>query len=71
MKRAEKNYVGFGIAHKVEPLGVVEETWLDGEVHQVDAYRGVDRWLWVRLKPNPGFAIGRLHWCKRYGSGRH
>lgn len=26
-------------------------------------------WMYVRLRPNPGFRIGSFHWCK--ARGRH
>jgi len=65
VKRAKRNYVGFGQASKIEHLGIVTERWQDGELHEVDAYRGVDRFVWVRFWPRPAIGIGKRHWPRR------
>ncbi len=26
---------------------------------------------YIRLRPNPGFRVGRFHWCNALGRGKH
>lgn len=65
-----KKMRGLGVKPKVIDLGMREEQWEDGW-HVVHAFQGVDRRVWIRFRPNPGFRFGRFHWCRAKGRGRH
>jgi len=56
-----------GVASKTEDLGIREELWTDGEVHQVHAYRGIDRRVWIRFWPNPAIGVGKRIFPRRRG----